>query len=115
VKDNSENLGIFSFVEMNFSKLNSYLMDICWNGQGTMVFHDWSCFPLFEALWKFTYYKYENWPSIYGERIVQKDAKNLHDITSLVLFSPSWTIVKTHILWINRFPTYWESLRSLHA
>jgi hypothetical protein len=29
VKDNSENLGIFSFVEMNFSKLNSYLMDIC--------------------------------------------------------------------------------------
>jgi len=29
VKDNSENLGIFSFVEMKISKLNSYLMDIC--------------------------------------------------------------------------------------
>jgi hypothetical protein len=62
---------------MIFSKLISYSTNISWNGQGTMVFHDWSCFPVFEPLWKFTYYKYENWPSIYGERIVQKDAKKL--------------------------------------
>jgi hypothetical protein len=101
VKDNSENLRIFHLLKLIFSKLISYSTDICWNGQGTMVFHDWSCFPLLEPLWKFTYYIIKNWPSIYGERTVQKDVKNLHDISSLVLFSPSWTIVKTHILWIN--------------
>ncbi len=35
VKDNSEYLGIFYFVEMNFSKLINYSMNMCWNGQGT--------------------------------------------------------------------------------
>jgi hypothetical protein len=41
VKKNSEYLGIFHFVEMNVSKLINYLMDMCWNGQGTSV----PCFP----------------------------------------------------------------------
>jgi hypothetical protein len=26
-----------SFVEMNFSKLINYSMDMCWNGQGTTI------------------------------------------------------------------------------
>jgi hypothetical protein len=40
VKNNSEYLGILiPFVEMNFSKLINYSTDMCWNGQGTMVYN----------------------------------------------------------------------------
>jgi hypothetical protein len=37
VRHISEYLGIFLFVEMNFSKLINYSTDMCWNGQGTRV------------------------------------------------------------------------------
>jgi hypothetical protein len=37
LKENSGYLRIFSFVEMNVSKLINYSTDMCWNGQGTMV------------------------------------------------------------------------------
>jgi hypothetical protein len=37
VKDNSEYLRKFSFVEMKISKLINYSTDMCWNGQATTV------------------------------------------------------------------------------
>ncbi len=37
VKDNSEYLGIFHLLKWIFSRLINYLMDMCWNGQGTTV------------------------------------------------------------------------------
>jgi hypothetical protein len=34
VKENSEYLGIFYFLEMKFENLINYSMNMCWNGQG---------------------------------------------------------------------------------
>jgi hypothetical protein len=39
VKENSAYLGIFHLLRWIFSKLVNYLMNMCWNGQGTMVSH----------------------------------------------------------------------------
>jgi hypothetical protein len=35
VKENNEYLGIFHLMKWKFSNLINYLMDMCWNGQGT--------------------------------------------------------------------------------
>jgi len=37
VKDNSEYLGVFYLLKWIFQKLINYLMNMCWNGQGTTV------------------------------------------------------------------------------
>jgi hypothetical protein len=37
VKNNTEYLGIFYLSKWFFSKLINYLMNMCWNGRGTMV------------------------------------------------------------------------------
>jgi hypothetical protein len=38
VKENNGYLRIFHLLKMNVSKLINYSMDMCWNGQGAMLF-----------------------------------------------------------------------------